>query len=99
MFGHFLGHAHYLASGTVNIGNTKAGQAITGLIGSSTTWLAGLGVGGGAMMIGYHGLMRTFSGGDAQTDAHHLAAMKKVLVGTGVVVGSAGLAHFAAGLF
>lgn len=99
MFGPLLSHGHYLAAGAPNLGATKAGQAITGLIGSGTTWLAGLGAGGGALMIGYHGMMRILSGGDAQTDAHHLAAMKKVIVGTGVVVGSAGLAHFAAGLF
>ena len=100
MFGHFLAHAHLMASGsTVNIGNTKAGQAITSLVSSGTAWLAGLGAGGGGLMVAYHGMMRNFSGGDTQVDAHHLAAMKKVLVGTGVVVGSAGLAHFAAGLF
>ncbi len=90
---------HILVAAGVNIANTKAAQTITALISSATGWLAGLAATGGGLMIGYHALMRNFSGGDAQTDAHHLQAMKKVLVGTAIATGAADLAHFAAGLF
>lgn len=89
---------HLMAAGP-NIGSTKAATAITGLVSSASGWLAGLGGTGGGLMIGYHALMRNFSGGDAQTDAHHLSAMKKVIVGTAIVVGAGGIAHFSAGLF
>ena len=44
-------------------------------------------------------IMWNFSGGDASVDAHHLAAMKKVAVGTALVVGAGGIAHFMGGLF
>nr|WP_281042023.1 hypothetical protein [Sulfobacillus thermotolerans] len=43
--------------------------------------------------------MRNLSGGDGATDAHHLQAMKKVIVGTAIVAGAGGIAHFAGGLF
>jgi len=90
---------HMLVAAGVNIANTKAAQTINSLVASATAWLAGLSATGGGLMIGYHALMRNFSGGDAATDAHHLQAMKKVLVGTAIATGAAGLAHFAAGLF
>lgn len=93
-----IGHAHLMAS-TVNIGSTKAGQTISSLITGLGGWVAGLGIPGGGLMVAYHAIMRNFSGGDAQTDAHHLSAMKKVIVGTCVVAGAGGLAHFAGGLF
>ena len=97
MFGSL--HHLLLAGGSVNIANTKAGQAISGLISGAGTWIGGLGVAGGGLMVGYHAIMRNFSGGDASTDAHHLGQIKKVLVGTAVVAGAGGLAHFAGGLF
>lgn len=102
MFGslHSLHHL-VLAGGAVtnNIGNTKAGQAISGLISSGGTWVGGLGVAGGGLMVAYHAILRNFSGGDGATDAHHLGQIKKVIVGTAVVAGAGGLAHFAGGLF
>lgn len=76
------------------IANTKAGSAISGLISSSAAWLVGLAIPAGGLMIGYHAVMRNMSGGDAQTDAHHLSAIKKVAVGTALVAGAAGIAHF-----
>ena len=105
MFG--LLHHIYLAGGTTgttgavtsSIGSTKAGQAISSLVSSSGTWIAGLGIPAGGLMIAYHAVMRNFSGGDASVDAHHLAAMKKVAVGTALVVGAGGIAHFMGGLF
>ena len=98
MFG--LLHHTYLAAGTVgNIGSTRAGQAISNLITSTGGWVAGLGIPAGGLMIGYHAMMRNLSGGDASVDAHHLAAMKKVAVGTALVVGAGGIAHFMGGLF
>lgn len=81
-----------LASTT--IASTKAGAAISGLVSSSSAWLGGLAVPAGGLMIGYHAVMRNISGGDAQTDAHHLSSMKKVAVGTAIVAGAAGIAHF-----
>lgn len=93
-----IGHMHLMAS-TINIGSTKAGKTISSLTTNLGGWLAGLAIPGGGLMIGYHALMRTFSGGDAQTDAHHLSAMKKVIVGTAIVAGAGGIAHFAGGLF
>ena len=86
-------HMHLMAAGTTSIANTKAGHAISSLITSTGGWIAGLGIPGGGLMIGYHAIMRNFSGGDAQTDAHHLSAMKKVAVGTAIVAGAGGLAH------
>ena len=104
MFG--LLHHFYLAQGTTgttgaasSISGTKAGQAISSLVSSSGTWIAGLGIPAGGLMIAYHAIMRNFSGGDASVDAHHLAAMKKVAVGTALVVGAGGIAHFMGGLF
>ncbi len=97
MFG--LLHHTYLAAGTTSIASTKAGQAISSLVSSTGTWVAGLGIPGGGLMIAYHAILRNFSGGDASVDAHHLAAMKKVAVGTALVVGAGGIAHFMGGLF
>ncbi|MCL6562181.1 MAG: hypothetical protein K6U87_04155 [Firmicutes bacterium] len=88
-----------VATSNPNIAQTQAAQTITTLLTSATGWIAGLGVLGGGLMIGYHGLMRMFSGGDAATDAHHLSAMKKVIYTTAIVSGGAGLVHFLAGLF
>lgn len=93
-----IGHMHLMAS-TVNIGATKAGRTIASLITGMGGWIAGLGIPAGGLMVGYHAVMRNFSGGDAQTDAHHLAAMKKVIVGTAIIAGAGGIAHFAGGLF
>nr|WP_031942655.1 hypothetical protein [Sulfobacillus thermotolerans]AEP14288.1 putative conjugation protein [Sulfobacillus thermotolerans] len=93
-------HVIYLATAaTTNVGATKAGQAISSLMGSAGTWISGLGITGGGLMIAYHALMRNLSGGDGATDAHHLQAMKKVIVGTAIVAGAGGIAHFAGGLF
>lgn len=88
-----------VATSNPNIGQTQAAQTISNLITSAGTWISGLGVAGGGMMVAYHALMRNLSGGDAATDAHHLQAMKKVLVGTAIVAAAGGLAHFAGGLF
>ena len=99
MFGLF--HHTYLAAGTTvgNIGATKAGQAISNLITSTGGWIAGLGIPAGGLMIGYHAMMRNLSGGDASVEAHHLQSMKKVAVGTALVVGAGGIAHFVGSLF
>ena len=96
MFG--LVHHIYTAAAP-NIANTTAGQDIASLITSTGTWLAGLGIPAGGLMVAYHAIMRNMSGGDAQVDAHHLSAMKKVIVGTILVAGAGGIAHFAGGLF
>ena len=93
-----IGHMHLMA-GTVNLGATKAGKTISSLVTNAGGWIAGLGVPAGGLMVAYHAVMRNLSGGDAQTDAHHLAAMKKVIVGTAVIAGAGGIAHFAGGLF
>ncbi|MCY0886097.1 MAG: hypothetical protein OWV35_09485 [Firmicutes bacterium] len=90
---------HMLLASGVNIANTKAASTISSLITSAGTWIAGLGVSAGGLMVAYHALMRNLSGGDGATDAHHLQAMKKVIVGTAIVAGAGGLAHFAGGLF
>lgn len=97
-------HVATLAStgtGTVsaNLGTTKAAGAITTLITSGGGYLAGLGGTGGGLMIAYHALMRNMSGGDQQADAHHLQSIKKVAVGTAMVVGAGGMAHFIGGIF
>ncbi len=92
-------HAKILLASAPNIGQTKAGTAISGLMNSAGTWIAGLGVSGGALMVGYHALMRNLSGGDGATDAHHLQGIKKVVIGTAIVAGAGGIAHFAGGLF
>ena len=96
MFG--LVHHVYMAVAP-NIATSTAGQAVSGMITSTGTWIAGLGVPAGSLMFAYHAIMRNMSGGDAQVDAHHLASMKKVAVGTALVVGAGGIAHFAGGLF
>lgn len=93
-----IGH-HVLLATSVNIGSTKAGQTISSLVTGLGGWIAGLGIPAGGLMVAYHAIMRNFSGGDAQTDAHHLAAMKKVIVGTAIVAGAGGIAHFMGGLF
>ena len=99
MLMHTLGfHGHLLAA-SANLGQTKAAKTISTLISSAGAWIAGLGAVGGGTMIGYHGLMRNLSGGDAQADAHHLQAIKKVAVGTAIVVGASGIAHFIGGIF
>lgn len=90
---------HLYLAGSANLGSTAAATTISTLISSAGTWIAGLGATGGGLMIGYHGLMRSLSGGDAQADAHHLQSIKKVAAGTAVVVGSAGIAHFIGGIF
>ena len=92
-------HHTYLAAGATTISSTKAGQAISNLISSTGGWVAGLGIPAGGLMIGYHAMMRNLSGGDPSVDGHHLAAMKKVAVGTALVVGAGGIAHFMGGLF
>lgn len=90
---------HIMLHVVPNIATTTAGQAISGMLSSTGTWIAGLGVPAGGLMVAYHAIMRNMSGGDAQVDAHHLAAMKKVIVGTVLVAGAGGIAHFAGGLF
>ena len=102
-------HAHALLTSTrepvattlasANLATTKAAGAITTLITSGGTYLAGLGGTGGGLMIAYHALMRNMSGGDQQADAHHLQSIKKVAVGTAMVVGAGGMAHFIGGIF
>jgi hypothetical protein len=99
MLMHALGFHGHLMAVNANLGHTKAAKTIKTLIKSAGTWIAGLGAVGGGTMIGYHALMRNLSGGDAQADAHHLQAIKKVAVGTAIVVGASGIAHFVGGLF
>lgn len=91
MFG--LAHHIYTAAAP-NIATSPAGQAVSGFISGTGSWIAGLGVPAGGLMFAYHAIMRNMSGGDAQVDAHHLAAMKKVAIGTALVVGAGGIAHF-----
>lgn len=93
-----MGHVHLLAAG-VNIGSTKAAKTVSSLVTGLGGWIGGLAIPAGGLMVAYHGVMRMIGGGDAQTDAHHLAAMKKVLWGTALVAGAGGLAHFMGGLF
>ncbi len=98
---------HYFASGlngptqtsTTNLSSTVAGSTIKNLIKSAGNWVIGLGMTGGGLMVGYHALMRNLSGGDQQADAHHLQSIKKVAVGTALVAGAGGLAHFVGHLF
>lgn len=99
MLMHALGFHGHLVAVSANLGQTKAAQTLKTLVSSGGTWIAGLGAVGGGTMIAYHGLMRNLSGGDAQADAHHLQAIKKVAVGTAVVVGASGIAHFIGGIF
>ena len=89
-------HPIYFASGLA--GAQQAVHHVTGMLGTATGWLTGLGAGGGGVMVGYHQVMRMFSGGDPQVDAHHQSATKKVLVGACVVAGAGALAHFAVGV-
>lgn len=67
---------------------------IQDLLTSGGTWIAGLGVPGGGLMIAYHALMRNFND-DPQSTAHHLASMKKVLAGTAIVGAAGALSVFA----
>ena len=69
---------------------------VKNLLGAAGNGIMGLGGVGGGLMLGYHGLMRNLSGGDQQVDAHHLSAMKKVGVGTVLVVCAGAIAHFGA---
>jgi hypothetical protein len=78
-------------------GISTAMSRVKGLLGTATNGIMGVGGIGGALMIGYHALMRNLSGGDQSVDAHHLSAIKKVAVGTAVVVCAGAIGHFAAG--
>lgn len=91
-------HHVYLAAGNTNIATTAAGTNIKSFVTNTGAWLAGLGIPVGSGMFAYHAVMRNISGGDQQADAHHLSAMKKVVIGTIAVVGAGGVAHFAGGL-
>jgi len=66
------------------------------LLSAAGNGIMGLGGVGGGLMIGYHALMRNMSGGDQSADAQHLSAMKKVGVGTVLVVCAGAIAHFGA---
>ena len=88
-----------LLAASANLGSTKAAQTVTTLTTSAGSYIMGLGATGGGLMIGYHALMRNLSGGDQQADAHHLQSIKKVAVGTALVVGAGGIAHFVGGIF
>ncbi|MDA8205736.1 MAG: hypothetical protein M0Z36_06690 [Thermaerobacter sp.] len=70
---------------------------VKGLLASLGNGVMGVGAAGGGLMFGYHALMRNMSGGDGQADAQHLAGMKKVAVGTALVVCAGAIGHFAAG--
>jgi hypothetical protein len=69
-------------------------------LGTATGWVTGLAAAGGGLMFGYHALMgHVFSGGDPQVQAVHQASMRRVLIGTVLVVAASGIAHFVAGFF
>ena len=76
----------------------QAVTQLTTLLSSAGGWISGLGVVGGGTMLGYHALSRNLND-DPQQVAHHTASMKKVLVGTAIIVAAGGLAHFVAGAF
>ncbi len=82
---------------TPNKGGISAAMtSVRGLLASAGNGIMGLGGVGGGLMIGYHALMRNMSGGDQSADAQHLSAMKKVGVGTVLVVCAGAIAHFGA---
>ena len=95
-----------LATLSSTLNTTAPAQNLTGigtamsnvknLLGAAGNGIMGLGGGGGGLMFAYHALMRNLSGGDQQVDAHHLSAMKKVGVGTVLVVCAGAIAHFGA---
>lgn len=69
-------------------------------LGDATGWVTGLAAVGGGLMFAYHALMgHVFSGGDPQVQATHQASMRKVLIGTVLVVAASGIAHFLVGMF
>jgi hypothetical protein len=61
---------------------------------SGVTAVGGLGTAGGGLMVAYHALARNLND-DPQSVAHHTASIKKVLVGTAIVMGSGLLASVA----
>ena len=73
---------------------SEAMTSIQTLLANLGNGIMGLGSVGGGLMLGYHGLMRNLSGGEPQVDAQHLNAMKKVGVGTVLVVCAGAIAHF-----
>lgn len=77
-------------------GISTAMTGVRGLLAAAGNGIMGLGGVGGGLMIGYHALMRNMSGGDQSADAQHLSAMKKVGVGTVLVVCAGAIAHFGA---
>lgn len=50
-------------------------------------WIAGIATVGGGTLLGYHALARNFVE-DPQMVAHHTASMRKVIVGTIIVIAS-----------
>lgn len=54
---------------------------------SAGQWIAGIATAGGGTLLGYHALSRNFVE-DPQMVAHHTASMRKVVVGTIIVVAS-----------
>ncbi len=56
--------------------------------------VTGLGTAGGGFMTAYHALARNLND-DPQSVSHHTASIKKVLVGTAIVMGSGLLASVA----
>lgn len=70
---------------------------ISSTISGLGTWVAGLGVTGGTLMVAYHALARNLND-DPQSVAHHTSSIRKVVVGTGLVAGAALVAKFGSGL-
>lgn len=75
-------------------GKSQAMHSLQGLLATVGNGIMGLGSVAGGLMLGYHALMRNLSGGDPQVDAQHLNAMKKVGVGTVLIVCAGAIAHF-----
>jgi hypothetical protein len=70
----------------------------TNLLNAAGGWISGLGAAGGGTMVGYHALMRNLND-DPQSVAHHTASMKKVIVGSVIIVAAGAIVKLVTGYF
>ena len=70
---------------------------LSGVLGTVTGYITGLGVAGGGAMIGYHALARNMND-EPQHVSHHTASIRKVVTGTAIVAVAGTIATFAAHL-